>query len=154
MAVCFLSYIHFEKIKKGFLCVMCVCTHYLFFNYWTNLCKTWNVYHGTWPKLNGVIKKHVPSVILTLQTLRRKLNFAWSPISSFTRLDMYITRQLRPFQWRSSLIHDISNTNTTASQIFEWIPLILINAWNDRLESYAYHATQDHFKAYLINPYH
>jgi hypothetical protein len=40
---------------------------------------------------------------------------------------MHISGQLRPFQWPTSLIDHSSNTNIAASQIFEWIRLILLN---------------------------
>jgi hypothetical protein len=33
-------------------------------NVWTNLFKTWYVYHGTWTHLNGVLHKSLPSVCM------------------------------------------------------------------------------------------
>jgi hypothetical protein len=69
--ISFLAYLHyFEKIKVGlwdrlavcaFACV-CVCPPEQRLNAWTNLYKTWYVYHDTWSHLNGLRHKSLPSV--------------------------------------------------------------------------------------------
>jgi hypothetical protein len=38
------------------------------FNAWTSLYETWNLRHGSWAHLNGVLNESLPSVTSTLQT--------------------------------------------------------------------------------------
>jgi hypothetical protein len=51
----------------AFVC-MCVSVypHYWLLKAWTNLYETWYVYHGSWAHLNGLIKKSLPSVFVSV----------------------------------------------------------------------------------------
>jgi hypothetical protein len=62
--------------------------------------------------------------------LGQKLNIVSMPVTIFIKLGMYISCHLRPSRWRISYIPVISNTNTTAPQTVEVIPLILFECQN------------------------
>jgi hypothetical protein len=94
---------------------------------------TWYIYHAIWAHLNCAIKKPLPSVIPILQLfklLRKNLYIAWMLLSIIMKLDTYISCYLSPFQWHTSWIPLISNTNTIASQLVEVIFLILFECLN------------------------
>jgi hypothetical protein len=63
-------------MRSPCLCVsMCIARCQLL-NAWTNLYETWNVYHGTWAHLNGVLHKNLSSVCVSVSpsiTARQRL---------------------------------------------------------------------------------
>jgi hypothetical protein len=89
----------FKKEQAYEIALLSVCLHvyspYQILNAWTSLYVTWHAYHDTWAHLNGVLRKSLPSLCVSMFILlsllgKRSVNTfpqQWIPATKEELLD-------------------------------------------------------------------